>query len=95
MGETCGSVCAMLIIASLKNSDGDLESPKTKIETYKIGKELTEKFKEMNSSIVCNELRGEIGKGKLRSCRGCVIDASVLIEKYIFEGEFEEYIENE
>lgn len=93
MAETCGSVCAMMIIASLKNSDGKLENSRTKVETYKLGRMLAEKFKEMNTSIVCKELRGDIGKEKLRSCRGCVIDASILIEKYIFPGEFEEYIE--
>lgn len=92
MAETCGSVCAMLLIASLKNSDGNLEGPKTKVSTYKLGQELVEEFKKMNTSIVCKELRGDNGE-KLRSCRGCVTDAAILIEKLLFPGEFEEYIE--
>lgn len=93
VAEVCGSVCAMMLIASLKNSDGELENSKSKVETYKLGRMLSDKFKEMNTSIICKELRGEVGKEKLRSCRGCVTDAAILIEKYIFPGEFEEYIE--
>lgn len=93
MAETCGSVCGMLIIASLKNSDGNLAKPKSKLQTYKIGKELSEEFKNKNTSIICKELRGETGKEKRRSCRGCVIDAAILIEKKLFPGKFEKYIE--
>lgn len=94
MADTCGSVCAMLIIASLKNSDGNLEAPKSKIDTYKLGRKLCEEFKKMNTSIICKELRGNKETGKIRSCRGCVADSAILIEKYLFPGKFEEYTDN-
>lgn len=93
MAQTCGSVCAMLIIASLKSSDGNLEESRSRVNTYKLGQNLAEEFKNMNSSIICSQLRGDNGKEKLRSCRGCVIDAAILIEKNIFSGKFEEYVE--
>lgn len=93
MAQTCGSVSAMLIIASLKSSDGNLEKSKSRINTYKLGKSIAKEFKNMNSSIICSELRGDNGTEKLRSCRGCVIDSAILIEKMIFPGKFEEYVE--
>ena len=40
---TCGAVSAMALCAGMKNSDGDLMSPKTKKETYRMIKEMTKK----------------------------------------------------
>ena len=43
--------------------------------------ELEHEFIERNQSVVCRELKG-IGTGKvLRTCRGCVTDASEILEK--------------
>ena len=91
MGETCGAVCAMILLAGLKNSDGNLERPGKKAETYQLAREMAGRFKEWNQSIVCKELKGGGGKGILRSCRGCVIDGARIIEEMLFPGEFEPY----
>ncbi len=85
--ETCGAVSAMMILAGLKNSDGNLENPETKRSSYALGKELADKFKEMNKSIVCRELKG----GPLRSCTGCIADAAKIVEEVLFKGEFEPF----
>ena len=85
--ETCGAVSAMMILAGLKNSDGNMENPTTKRSSYALGKELADKFKEMNKSIVCRELKA----GPLRSCSGCIADAAKIVEEVLFAGEFESF----
>lgn len=80
---TCGAVSAMVALVGLKNSDADLDAPKTKGATYKQVKELTAKFREMNGSVICEELKGiETGK-MLRSCPGCIEDACNIVEAYL------------
>ncbi len=47
--------------------------------------ELERRFTEMNSSVVCRELKG-FGTGKvLRPCRGCVTDAAAILEDMLSE----------
>lgn len=89
MQETCGSVCAMVMLAGLKNSSG-CPAPATQRETYALGRKMAERFREMNTSIVCRELRGN-GGVKLRSCRGCVEDCAWIVEETLFPGRFEPY----
>ena len=70
MGK-CGAVLAAEHV--LKKKFGD-EAASKKIS------ELEMRFMQMNSSIMCRELKG-IGTGKvLRTCRGCVTDAAVMLE---------------
>lgn len=77
---TCGAVSAMAMIAGLKNSDGNLEKPATKKETYKLIKQMTLEFQEKNKSVICAELKGVAGGQVLRSCDGCISDACQIIE---------------
>lgn len=80
---TCGAVSAMVALVGMKNSDANLDAPKTKGATYKQVKELTAKFREMNGSVICEELKGiETGK-MLRSCPGCIEDACNIVEAYL------------
>ena len=87
MMETCGTVSAMLILAGLKNSDGNISAPATKRASYALGKQLADAFREKNQSILCRELKG----GPLRSCDGCILDAARIVEDVLFAGMFEEY----
>lgn len=85
MQETCGSVCGMIMLAGLKNSDGNMEQPKTKKETFALGRSMAEKFKQMNTTILCNKLRGTDGvTDRIRSCNGCVEDCAKIVEEYLF-----------
>lgn len=43
------------------------------------------RFMDMNSSITCRELRGGLGRPKLRSCRGCVEDSADILEAMLKE----------
>ena len=80
---TCGAVSAMASVVGMVESDGALDAPKTKKESYKAMKALTEKFKEKNGTVVCKELKGVETKKVIRSCDGCVQDAAELLEEYL------------
>ena len=84
---TCGAVSGAVFLAGLKNSCGDLNQPTSKKDTYKISKQLLEKFKEKNGSTICKELKGVETKKPLRSCEGCILDAAELVEKILFDEE--------
>ena len=80
---TCRAVSAMAAVVGMVESDGALDAPKTKKESYKAMKALTEKFKEKNGTVVCKELKGVETKKVIRSCDGCVQDAAELLEEYL------------
>ena len=78
---TCGAVSAMAIVAGLKISDGNLDHPGTKKESYQMMQTLIKEFADKNVSIICRELKG-VDTGKpLRSCDGCITDAVELTKK--------------
>jgi hypothetical protein len=45
--------------------------------------ELEERFRRMNQSVMCRELKGGLTGSVLRPCRGCVSDAAELLEEMI------------
>ncbi len=82
MQATCGAVSGAVFLAGLKNSSGSIEN-QTKGATYKLSKEIVNKFVEKNTSAVCKELKG-VGTGNvLRSCPGCIEDAARLVEEIL------------
>ena len=81
MGGVCGAVTGAYIIMGLANCAADLQNPtKSKMETYADVRELTKKFEDMNTSVLCRELKCE---KPLRSCPGCVEDAAKLLVEYL------------
>lgn len=92
--ETCGSICAMMMLAGLKNSDGNLQNPASKFSTFELGQKMTKQFEDWNKTSCCALLRGTDGKtDRIRSCRGCVADCARIVEDVLFPGQFEEYEE--
>ena len=81
---TCGAVSGAVALAGLKNSQGAAER-KTKGSTYKLSKELVRRFREMNQTVVCRELKGLETGETLRSCDGCIRDAAILTEEILFQ----------
>lgn len=80
---TCGAISGAIALISLKNSDGNLDTPSTKAETYKLAAELFEKFAAKNGSTICGELKG-LDTGKvLRTCPGCIEDAVELVQEVL------------
>lgn len=84
---TCGAVSAMAALVGMKLSDGNLDKPATKKACYKKMKEMTERFKEMNKSVICEEIKGVKTGEVLRSCDGCVEDAAKIVEELLLDAE--------
>ncbi len=83
MGGTCGAIAGAVMLAGFKNSDGNLDSPATKADTYKLSREILKSFEEKNGSTICGELKG-INTGKvLRSCPDCIMDAVEIAERVL------------
>lgn len=84
MESTCGALSGAVMLAGLKNSDGNMEAPKTKGKTYQLSKEITRLFVEKCGSAVCREIKGiESGQPKY-GCRDCVRAASAIAEEVLF-----------
>ena len=81
--ETCGAVSAMTAIAGLNESDGAIDAPASKKASYAAAKKMLKAFEEKNGSVVCRVIKGVDTKKVLRSCDGCVEDATTIVEKYL------------
>lgn len=80
---TCGAVSAMAMVIGMKNSDGNLDAPATKAESYKLMREATRMFEEKNKSIICREIKGVDTGEVLRSCDGCIEDAVAILDELL------------
>lgn len=87
MEGTCGAVTGACILAGLKRSSGNLESPNSKADSYKLSREIVRRFKEQNQSVICKTLKGVETKEVLRSCQDCIKDAATILEQVLFEEE--------
>ena len=80
---TCGAVSAMAAVAGLKESDGNMDAPGSKRNSYKLSKAMIREFEEKVGSTICAEIKGvETGK-VLRSCEGCIEDAAEIVDKHL------------
>ena len=50
MEGTCGALSGAIMLAGMKNSDGNIENPATKASTYQLSKELLNQFREKTGS---------------------------------------------
>lgn len=83
--STCGAVSAMAMVIGMKNSDGDLDGPKTKTSSYKLMRDATEKFQEKSQSTICRQIKGIDTGTVLRSCDGCIEDAVEILDEILLE----------
>ena len=92
MGGTegiCGAISGAVALAGLVNCDGDINNPKTKRETYKLSKEIVDKFREKNKAVTCKDLKGLETRKMLRTCDGCIEDAAAIVESVLFNNKEE------
>ena len=81
MDGSCGALTGALLIAGLKNSTGNLESPKSKGATMKISKAMLTNFREKSGAIICRELKG-VDTGKMIcSCPDCIKHGVEVVEE--------------
>lgn len=85
MQGTCGALSGAVYLAGLKLSCANVDAPTSKGATYKVSKDILERFNAMNSSTTCFELKG-VGTehGVLRACPGCIEDACKIVEEVLF-----------
>ena len=83
--QTCGALIGAVFAIGLKHSDGCLDNPQSKRDTYKICREITDIFKKECGSTFCYEIRGIETKKPLKSCEECVMIAAQTLEKMINE----------
>lgn len=90
MQGTCGALSGAVYLAGLITSDGNLEAPASKKQSYALSRELLERFGAKNGSVTCRELKG-VGcdHGVLRPCPLCIADACELVETVLFPEKFE------
>lgn len=77
MGK-CGAVLAAEYILTKKYGEN---GAKEKIAEFE------RRFTEMNSTMMCKELKGSLTGTVIRSCRGCVTDAAELLDGILKEDE--------
>ena len=84
MEGTCGAISGACMLAGLKISTGNLETPNSKGLSYKYSKEIVNQFKEMNGATLCKDLKGKETGVVLRPCSGCITDACEIVERVLF-----------
>jgi len=65
LGQTCGAVSGMFLLASMKNSDGNVDAPATKRATYALVNELGQAFKEKNTALTWSSSRATKSSSRL------------------------------
>lgn len=83
MEGTCGAISGAVLLAGLKNSDGNMENPGTKASTYQLSKRILAEFRERNQETRCKVLKGIDTGTVLRSCPGCITDAVEIVQKVL------------
>ncbi len=81
---TCGAISGAVVLAGMKNSSAMLEKPDSKGSTYKISREVMDKFKLEAGATICRELKGVNSQKMLFSCADCVRTAAKIVEKTVF-----------
>lgn len=80
---TCGALSGAILIAGFINSDGNIDAPATKADTYRLSGELFSRFRKKCGSTVCRELKG-IDTGKvLCSCPDCIRNGVEAVEEVL------------
>lgn len=84
MESTCGALTGAVLLAGFQNSDGNLEDPKTKADTYKLSKEMVTLFKEKTGGTVCKELKGIDTGTVLCSCPDCIRKGVEVVQEILY-----------
>ena len=81
MDGVCGALTGALLIAGLKNSTGNLDTPKSKGSTMKISRAMLTSFREKSGAIICRELKGVDSGKMICSCPDCIKHGVEVVEE--------------
>ncbi len=80
----CGALSAAIMIAGLKNSSANLDSPDSKAATMKISSKLVKNFKNRVGDLTCKVIKGNNPEHKvLCSCDDCIKHGVKLVEEFV------------
>ena len=77
----CGALTGGLLIAGLKNSTGNLDTPKSKAATMKISRAMLNSFRDKCGAIICRELKGTDTGKMICSCPDCIKHGVEVVEE--------------
>lgn len=83
MEGICGALSGAVMLAGFKNSDGNLENPGTKVDTYKLSKEMVRSFEEKTGGTICKQLKGIETGQVLCSCPDCICKGIEVVEEVL------------
>lgn len=86
MEGTCGAVVGAVLAANMICATNKDLANKVNI----ISKRITQEFKTKNQTLICKQLKGIETGQILRSCQGCVKDATEILDQILAEYQLEE-----
>jgi C_GCAxxG_C_C family probable redox protein len=81
----CGAVSGAAMIAGMIESDGDLEEPKTKRNTYARAKHILRAFNEEVGAVLCKDIKGRDESEAIYPCDDCIALCVRLVEEEFAE----------
>ncbi len=79
----CGALSGAVYIAGILYSNGNLDSPTSKKETYAVCKRLCEDFKKLCGAQNCKDIKGIETGIPTASCKRCIEVGVELVEKIL------------
>ena len=80
----CGSLSAAIMLAGLKNSSANLDTPDSKSSTMKVSRQLVNNFKQRVGDLTCKVIKGNNPEHKvLCSCDDCIRNGVKLVEEFV------------
>lgn len=70
--QTCGALSGAVFVAGMAHSNGDLQNPTSKKETYEVCKKMCDGFMAQCGSGICADIKGRATGQPLRSCNDCI-----------------------
>ena len=84
MQGTCGAISGACVLVGFVNSSANLDAPNSKQATYKLSRQIVEKFQARNKGTICKDLKGVETGTMLRACPDCIMDAVEFAEEVLF-----------
>ncbi len=85
--QACGALSGAVFIAGLKYSDGNVEAPASKKQTYAVSQALCEAFVKACGSAQCAAIKGAMTGKPLKSCAECIALGVRLVSDMLNEEE--------
>ena len=79
--QTCGALSGAIFVAGMLKADAT--DPSSKLDTYKVCAEMSEKFVAHCGSGVCEVIKGMTGGEMLCSCNECITCGVRLVEEML------------